>query len=239
MLRRLLGEPSAEQSEQFRKIFHLIDRYCGQLRASIPDGMEEHASIYRLEAWARGFKDSLNELEQSQYAAAWFSKRVHKQFEEEMDAGELADYRLHVYFYKNAIVRVFSILDKLGYFMNELYMLRTERVKPRYSFFTVLRQMRTEPSVQDLYDRLQKIKAAYQEPLNVLRKKRNLEIHYVNVEMLDDLHQTKKHFTKLNGIEDLEQSMAVLAQGCEMVYQTMTTIFEVSYQRIAHSGMSS
>lgn len=239
MLRRLLGVPGAEQSEQVRKIIRLIEGYCGELRASTPDGMEEHASIYRLEAWASGFKDSLNELEQSQYAAAWFSKRVHKQFEEEMDADELADYRSHVYFYKNAIVRVFSILDKLGYFMNELYMLRTERVKPRYSFFTVLRQMRTEPSVQELYDRLQKIKVAYQEPLNVLRRKRNLEIHYVNVEMLNDLHQTKKHFTKLNGIEDLEQSMAVLAQGCEMVYQTMTTIFDVAYQRIARPGMDS
>jgi rubrerythrin len=225
VLRRLLGQEEDRGNEQVRRIIGLIDRYCGLLRASYEDGLEDNEPIYRIEAWASGFRDSLNELEQSQHAADWFSRKVKKPLEEEMDEEELANYQRHVYFYKNAIVRVFSVLDKLGYFLNELFGLRTERVKPRYSFFTVLRQMKEAPGLEALYQEMQRIKTEYKDELNVLRNKRNTEIHYVNVEMLDDILQTRKHFTRANHIEDLRRNMKLLDQGCAMVYRTMETVF--------------
>lgn len=225
MLRRLIGQREDVGNEQVQRIIGLIDRYCSLLRASYEDDLEANEPIYRIEAWAGGFRDSLNELEQSQHAAGWFSRRVTKQFEEEMDEAERADYQCHVYFYKNAIVRVFSVLDKLGYFLNELYGLRTERVKPRYSFFTVLRQMKEAAGLEELYQEMQKIKTEFKDPLNILRNKRNTEIHYVNVEMLDDIQQTRRHFTRANHVEDLQKNMNLLDQGCMMVYRTMATVF--------------
>lgn len=232
MLRRLVGRSGDMRAEQLDRIVGLIDQYCTMLRVKVQDGLPENEPIYRIEAWAGGFKDSLNELEQSQYMAHWFRKFVTKQTEEEMDEQELANYRSHVYFYKNAIVRVFSVLDKLGYFMNELLQLRTERVKPRYSFFTVLRQMRTAAHAQELYERLQRIKTEYKEPLNILRQKRNTEIHYVNVEMLDDILQTRSQFTTGSMIEDLDLNLSYMDQGCRMVYLSLESVFDICRDRI-------
>jgi len=232
VLRRLLGQQDDEGNEQVQRIIGLIDRYCRLLRVRYEDDLAANEPIYRIEAWASGFKDSLNELEQSQHAAEWFSLKVKKQFEEEMDEDERADYQCHVYFYKNAIVRVFSLLDKLGYFLNELYGLRTERVKQRYSFFTVLRQMKEATNLAELYLEMQEIKTEYKDPLNVLRNKRNTEIHYINVEMLDDLLQTRKHFTRANHVEDLQRNLNLLNQGCMMVYRTMETVFAYCIRRL-------
>ena len=234
MLRRLIGQQDGGVNEQVQRIIGMIERYCGMLRASYEDGLDANEPVYRIEAWAGGFRDSLNELEQSQHVAGWFSQRVTKRFEEEMDEDEQADYQLHVYFYKNAIVRVFSVLDKLGFFLNELFGLRTEQVKPRYSFFTVLRQMKEAAGLEELYQEMQKIKSEYKDPLNVLRNKRNSEIHYINVEMLDDIRQTRKHFTRASHIEDLQQNMKLLDQGCSMVYRTMETVFAYCTRQLDH-----
>jgi len=235
MLIRMIDDNGVVKDEQVERIIGLIDRYCTKLRENFQDGVEYNEHIYRIEAWAGGFKDSLNELVQSRYMARWFGQKVSKPFEEEMDQDELADYQCHVYFYKNTFVRIFSVLDKLGYFMNELFMLRTEKVKPRYSFFTVLRQMSQASYAADLYSKLQRIKAEYKDPLNILRKKRNTEIHYINVEMLDDMQQTRKHFTSNSHIEDLDHNMMILEQGCQMVLQTMETVFEVCSDRLPTS----
>lgn len=234
LLRQLLGQPERKSDSQVENIIRLIDEYCEKLRANFRDEVASNEHIYRIEAWAGGFRNSLNELEQSQFAARWLQRRVSKKFEEEMDAAEKADYECHVYFYKNSIIRIFSVLDKLGYFMNELLLLRTESVKPRYSFFTVLRQMKKVRHLDDLSGALSEIKAKYKYPLNVLRHKRNTEIHYLNVEMLDDLKQTRKAFTKKNHVEDLAANMELLDEGCQMVYQTLETVFVICANRLPH-----
>lgn len=236
LLRQLLGQPERRSDSQVENIIRLIDGYCHKLRTNFRDEVESNEHIYRIEAWAGGFRDSLNELEQSQFAARWFQRRISKRFEEEMNPVEKADYERHLYFYKNSIVRVFSLLDKLGYFMNELLMLRTETVKSRYSFFTVLRQMRTVRYLNELSEALQAIKTKYQTQLHILRRKRNTEIHYLNVEMLDDLKQTRKHFTKKNHVEDLERNMEVLDQGCQMVYQTLEAVFTICGNHMPHGA---
>src|SRR5690606_24828153 len=98
--------------------------------------------------------------------------------------------------------------------------------------FTVLRQMKDSEPLAELNRHLQQVKNTYKEPLNILRHKRNTEIHYVNVEMLDDLKQTRHHFTKNNHIEDLERNLSKLEQGCQMVYQTMEHVFRYCADRI-------
>lgn len=231
MLRRLVGETEHEDA-QIGHIIDLINRYRLKLRDHYPDDVKEYEYVYRIENWAGGFKDSLNELEQSRYMAYWYRKRVSKQFEEEMDEQELADYQCHIYFYKNTFIRVFSTLDKLGYFMNELFLLHTERVKPRFSYFTVLRQMKLAPELEKLYQQLQKIKIEYQEPLNTLRNRRNMEIHYINIEMLDDLQKTTKRFATRSYIENLDHNMLILEQGCQMVLGTMEAVFLFCSERL-------
>lgn len=232
MIRRLIGQPVKEEHAQIEQIKKLIDQFCSLLRANFRDGLRENEHIYRIEAWASGFQDSLVELEESRYAANWFGQRVDKPFEEEMNEDERMDYWRHIYFYKNAIIRIFSVLDKMGYFMNEMFVLHTEKVKPRYSYFTVLRQMKENEAFAELNRSLQQVKTTYKDPLNILRKKRNTEIHYVNVEMLDDLKQTRHHFTQKNHIEDLERNLSTLEQGCQMVYQSMEHVFRYCGERI-------
>jgi hypothetical protein len=229
MLRRLIGEKEfgGRHEGQLARAVGMIDRYRAKLRTNIPEGAEQYGRIYRMEAWAGGLVDSLNELVQSCHMAQLFRKKIRtSSYVEDMREEELADYQCHVYFYKNAFVRVFSTLDKLGYFMNELFMLGTEKVKPRYSFFTVLRQMNQTPHLERLNRSLQKLKSEYKAPLNILRYKRNAEIHYINVEMMDDVKQTMTRFTTKHQIEDLDQNMRILDQGCEMVLHTMETLFD-------------
>ena len=51
---------------------------------------------------------------------------------EKMQTEERTNYHRYLYFYKNGFIRVFSILDKLGFYLNKRLQLNTEKVKPRF-----------------------------------------------------------------------------------------------------------
>jgi phosphopantetheinyl transferase (holo-ACP synthase) len=225
LLRVLFGQPRRVDAGPLLDTTETIQQFCAELRSHCTDNSEKCQKYYRWELWASGFIDALNELEQSIYCSEQFAKRVHQSEQEKMNENELNDYRLHVYFYKNAFIRIFSTLDKTAYFVNDFLNLNTEEKKPRFSYFTVLREMNNQRIHKDLEQPLFKLKTKYQQPLNKLRKRRNLEIHSLNVEMIDDLDIKRHEFHDTYMIEDLEQNSADLEQGFEMVCLSLQTLF--------------
>ncbi|MNE54747.1 hypothetical protein D3C80_1495550 [compost metagenome] len=148
-----------------------------------------------------------------------------------MTVTEKGDYARYVFFYKDAFIRVFSTLDKLGTFINELYDLKTSKVKAHYSYFTVLRQFQYFKVYGDLGNPLVTIKEKYREALSILRRRRNTEIHYMNSEMKDDLWQRHQTLYGKIELEDLDQHIHDLEQGFQMVCETMETVFTYTNQR--------
>ncbi|GAA3409104.1 Cthe_2314 family HEPN domain-containing protein [Paenibacillus hodogayensis] len=208
-----------------------LGSYRKLLTRLIDEQTPECGKYTRYELWARGLIHALDELEQSVYCASRLSESVAHDQEEKMEPEERANYRRHVYFYKNGFIRLFAILDKLGYFMNDLLHLRSERVKHKFSYFTVLRQMQHLHADVALSEPLQAIKERYKEPLARLRNKRNMEIHLVNTEMLDDLLHIDACRTDRSYIEDLQANMDDLRQGLEMVCQSLTAVFVYAHRR--------
>ncbi|GIQ68449.1 hypothetical protein DUZ99_00595 [Xylanibacillus composti] len=223
MLRQLFDEQTRRDGEDavFQNILQAIDRFCQTVR----NQQQLHERFYRLELFASSFASVLDELEQSRYAAAKFGQRVRKQYESEMTDEELQDYKLFLYFYKNAFIRVFSALDKLGYFLNEMFEVHTEKVKPKFSYFTVLRQMHQRKIHPDLEEQLYKLKERYREPMQRLREKRNTEIHYLNVEILNDLAALRRQFADSMRVENIAANMADLDAAYDMVVQSMQAVF--------------
>src|SRR5690606_24701273 len=108
-----------------------------QLRSKYGTGNIEDKWI-RLDLWASGTLVALDELEQSVYCSMRFAESIRSKYEDEMPEAERNDYYQHIYYYKNAFIRVFSILDKTGFFLNTMYELETGKVKQKFSYFTVL-----------------------------------------------------------------------------------------------------
>lgn len=205
--------------EKFSDLIIQLDR-----KEDLPD------QYIRIKLLAEAFIISLNELDQSVFSSDKYSKKIQTKYEEDMEAEELKDYYLHVYYYKNAFIRVFSILDKLGYFLNDLLDLKTEQVKPRFSYYTVLRQMYSLKKHSTLQKLLYNIKLEYKEPMKTLRKRRNLEIHYINVEILDDLYKTNDVSIEKVTVENLEKNMYILQKGYKMVCLSLIEVFDYSNQ---------
>ncbi|WP_240041212.1 Cthe_2314 family HEPN domain-containing protein [Paenibacillus ginsengarvi] len=231
IFRTWFDEPKRVDSGSLQKAFAAIADYRKLLTKLIDEQTPQCETYTRYELWARGLANALDELEQSVYCAGRFRESVTHRQEEKMDAEELANYRRHLYFYKNGFIRLFSILDKLGYFMNDLLKLRSERVKRKFSYFTVLRQMQHLHAEPALAKPLQEIKERYQEQLSRLRHKRNMEIHLVNAEMLDDLLHIDACRTDRSYIEDLSANMDDLTQGLEMACLTIEAVFAYAYRR--------
>lgn len=142
-----------------------------------------------------------------------------------MSSAEKSEYARYVYFYKDAFIRCFAILDKLGTVLNEVFQLNTSKTKVHFSYYTVLRQFEYYRDHHELAQQLIKIKEAYREPMSRLRKRRNMEIHYMNSEMQDDLwqlHQTLRGKVKL---EDLDQHLLEMQQGVDMVCETLNMAY--------------
>lgn len=224
-MRSWFGEPERVDSGPLLQAFAAIKGYRGLLAELIDTPSPQCIKYTRYELWARGLANALDELEQSVYCAARFRTFVTQTREEAMEDEERANYRRHVYFYKNGLIRLFSVLDKLGYFMNDLLRLRTERVKRQFSYFTVLRQMQHLHAEPALSEPLQRLKERCREPLDRLRHRRNMEIHLVNTEMLDDLLQIDACRADRTYIEDLSANMDDLTQGFEMVCRTIAIVF--------------
>lgn len=231
MFRAWFDEPKRVDSGSLLKAVSALGLYRKLLTQLIDEQTPQCGKYTRYELWARGLTNALDELEQSVYCAAKFREGVTQSQEENMSPEERDDYHRHVYFYKNGFIRLFSILDKLGYFLNDLLRLRAERVKQKFSYFTVLRQMQHRHAEHRLLEPLTEIKERYQEPMGRLRQRRNMEIHLVNTEMLDDLLHIDLCRADRSYIENLSANMDDLMEGFEMVCKTVTTVFDYVYER--------
>lgn len=232
MLRELLNAAPRSEQGDMQKALRALELYLEKLERVGPGGRVSPSrsgeEIPRLELWTRGFADALDELEESKFCAETFGRSIHASFVEDMSPEERLKYRRYLYFYKNAFIRVFSILDKLGYFLDELYSLGTGKVKARFSYFTVLRQMHDRKVEVRLEERLYELKQQYQEPLRRLRSQRNMEIHLLNAEMVDDMIRVKRqtHADGRQKVENVLQNLSDLALSFEMVCRTIAVVFD-------------
>lgn len=235
MLRILLGEPPRENTGVLADAIDKMAEMASMLRSEMNDNEDRDHEYRKLEIWIRGLISSLDELEQSLFAACFFRKSVKAGYMDDMSVSEQGDYARYVYFYKNGFIRVFSLLDKLGTVLNTLYDLNTVRVKAHFSYFTVLRRFRSTKKHRELSGRLDEIKESYRDPMQKLRNRRNAEIHYMNSEMQDDLWQRHHGLHDKIRLEDLDEHLEDLRQGMEMVCKTLVEVFTYSNELL---GMS-
>ncbi|NUU60825.1 Cthe_2314 family HEPN domain-containing protein [Paenibacillus agri] len=228
MLRILLGEPPRVNSGVLAEAMEHMAEFASLLRKEMNRYEDRDHEFRKLEIWTRGLIVSLDELEQSWFAAAFYRKSVKAGYMDDMSVAEQGEYARYVYFYKNGFIRVFSLLDKLGTVLNSLYDLNTSRVKTHFSYFTVLREFHTHKEHTVLADQLENIKNSYREPLQNLRKRRNAEIHYMNAEMQDDLWQRHQGLHDKIQLEDLDSHLEDLKQGLEMVCKSLEAVYKYS-----------
>lgn len=182
--------------------------------------------------WAEGLLRAMDELEQSRYAAKRYAELIRHPRVDEFTPEESMNYDRHVYFDKNAYIRVFALLDKLGTLLNELLALKTERMKARFSYFTVLRNMRLNRMHVELMEPLNGLKERHREPFNRLRSRRNTEIHHMNAELQDDLRTSLSHNGERGKLEDIRANMADLDRAWDMIEQTLGLSFRFACKRL-------
>lgn len=230
MLRKLFNEPVRQDQGRLLEINELADDMIAQFVQKYKGEMVFKSQ--RLIAWTKSIVSSFDELEQSVYCASRYADLVKHDYVQDMGPEEEADYRRYLYFYKNGFIRVFSVLDKLGSFANERYALRTERLKERFSYFTVLRRMRETKQHPILWNRLYDIKEQYREPVKDLRLMRNHEVHAMNSELLDEDGRIRLHPRDVKEkIEDLQSNKATLEQGYRMVAESLHAVFLYSKEQ--------
>ncbi|WP_243735018.1 Cthe_2314 family HEPN domain-containing protein [Paenibacillus turpanensis] len=227
LLRELFNEPKRKDEGSLLEAKQAIVQFCRKIGnpASSPGKNNGDPKLIEQERWAMGLIDALEELEQSIYASEKYRHRIKLSAVEHMNEEERVNYRTYLYFYKNAFIRVFSLLDKLGYFMNEYLGVHTERVKPRFSYFTVLREMREKKYEPELSAELDRLKEKYEIALKRLREQRNFEIHSINYELLNDSISGRGKFDPLRRVEDLERNYFDILQALEMATSSLTTVF--------------
>jgi len=225
LLRILFGEKPREWSGASLETVRAIEtfaRRCSDLAERRPD----RAKSYRTFAiWAEGLLRSMDELEQSCYAAKRYASQIRHPRIDDFTEEEKTSYERHVYFDKNAYIRFFSLLDKLGTLMNQLLNLRTERIKARYSYFTMLRNMRQNGLHTELMKPLNEIKERHQSAMSRMRSRRNIEIHQMNAELKDDLHQSIANNGERRMLENLASNMEDLNEGWAMIQGSLLVSF--------------
>ncbi|SFK76930.1 hypothetical protein SAMN03159341_101493 [Paenibacillus sp. 1_12] len=227
MLRAMFGEPVREDTGLIAAANESIQQYMALLHTIPFDKRNSQDRRYII--WGNSFLSALDELEQSQYAAVRYGEHIKKAYIDDMSAEELVNYRRYLYFYRNGIIRIFAILDKLGHFMNERFRLKTEEVKSRFSYFTVLRNMHQNHLYIELEKKLYELKESSKKPVERLRNERNMEIHTINADLLDDLLQAaeaKQLYDERMKAENVSEHLKDLAAGCEMVYIAVRTTFD-------------
>lgn len=232
MLREIFGQPRRRDVGVMQEANLAIVYFQQQVRKQMDENPRLCSTYTRWELWTKGFTMALNELEQSQFCAVQYRKQVTKPYMEAMEQRELDHYYRHLYYFKNGFIRVFSLLDKLGHFMNDYFGLHTERVKQRYSYFTVIRRMYETRKEPRLERQLFELKESYQEALNSLRQKRNMEIHLLNTEMLDDMQRTHLCSWDRTYVENLDANLADLEQCFIMVCKSMSLVFDYTGKTI-------
>lgn len=232
MLRVILGEPPRENKGVLADAMKNMAAFAALLRKEMNAHEDRDHEFRKLEIWTRGLISSLDELEQSWFAAAFYRKSVIAGYMDDMSPMEQGDYARYVYFYKNGFVRVFSLLDKLGTVLNHFYDLETSKLKAHFSYFTVLRQLQLLNVHPALAEQLEQIKNSYRDPLENLRKRRNAEIHYMNSEMQDDLWQRHQGLHDKIQLEDLDSHLEDLKQSLEMICKTLSMAFSYSIEQL-------
>lgn len=226
MLHFMFGEPDRTPDGALAETYALMDQFADGLAKRIRSGQDPDKKLRKYEVWTLGLRSSLMELEQSHYAASRFKEKIVSQSVDEMSADERLNYARYVYFDKNGFIRVFSLLDKLGTLLNELLEMRTERIKPHFSYFTVLRNMRERNAHPKLTWKLNDVKEQYKEPTNRLRKRRNTEIHYMNSEMQDDLIQSQRMYGEEIRLENLQLQAEDLTKCLHMAIESLRLTFQ-------------
>ncbi|WP_251668418.1 Cthe_2314 family HEPN domain-containing protein [Paenibacillus camelliae] len=228
MLQFLYLEDSITPDPLFIEADQLLQRYAAAASAKRNESEEANKRWSKFEIWSLGLRSSLHELYSSHYAAKKYKEMITSSTLAEMDETQKLNYTRYVYFDKNGFIRVFSLLDKLGTFLNELLEMRTERVKPHFSYFTVLRRMRESGVHPDLTKPLNDLKESSKEPTHRLRRRRNTEIHYMNSEMHDDLVQQTRMYGQETEIklENLDLQLQDLTAGLHMVTQSILLTFQ-------------
>lgn len=186
---------------------------------------------------AEGILRSLDELEESLYAARLYAGRITHYRMDELTESERRDYYRHVYFDKNAYIRLFSLLDKLGTLLDELLELQTaSRMKSQFSYFTVLRNMRVHGLMPALSPALDVLKERYQDTMTKLRKRRNTEIHMMNAELQDDLDAVGSSESNRGTLENISANLADAENGWRMVRDSLRTCFLYASGHIVKLG---
>ncbi|SDE03563.1 hypothetical protein SAMN02799630_04469 [Paenibacillus sp. UNCCL117] len=226
MLRALFDEPPRKEEGLLREANEAIRQYMHTLTL-IPQERQTPQE-QRFAIWSQSFLRSIDELEQSQYAASRYGRLVDTTLVDQMPPDEREQYNRHLYYYKNALIRLFAILDKLGQFLNERFALQTERIKSRFSYFTVLRNMHQNGLYTDLEQMLYELKMSYKEPVARLRNQRNMEIHTIDADLLDDLikaRESKPGERIRPEAEEIDGNLADLEAGCEMTFRIVAIAF--------------
>lgn len=225
MLRTLFGEQPRRLTGRMAEVYKEINQFANLMHERISAGKDREYRLRVYEIGALGLMASLDELEQSLYAARGYAHRIRKPSLAHMSHEEQLDYFRYVYFDKNGFIRVFAILDKLGAFLNDALGLQTEKMKPQFSYFTVLRNMRQKRLHPKLSAALDELKEKYQAPLSELRKRRNIEVHFMNTEMMDDLMQSRKSYGKPAKLENIEDQVRQLEEAFEMITSSLCIAF--------------
>ena len=138
----LFGEPPAVPQGKLAEAVHAMTEYARRMHHKAEQGEDRDHKARTREVWTQGLISSLDELEQSCDAAGRYCELITSPSLDAMPPEERLNYRRYVYFDKNAFIRLFALLDKLGTFLNDTLELNTEAFKPHFSYFTVLRRMR-------------------------------------------------------------------------------------------------
>ncbi|OUM95279.1 MAG: hypothetical protein A9Z00_07845 [Thermobacillus sp. ZCTH02-B1] len=232
MLRMLFGERPRRLTGRMAEVHREIMAFANLMDERIRAGKDRDHRLRMYEIGALGLLASLDELEQSLYAARGYANRITKHSLAHMSREEQLDYFRYVYFDKNGFIRVFAILDKLGAFLNDALGLETERMKPHFSYFTVLRNMRQRKLHPKLSAALDELKMKYQPQLTELRKRRNIEIHFMNTEMLDDLDHSRKAYGQPARLENIGEQVRHLEDAFEMITASLCIAFRYVRSRM-------
>lgn len=226
MLHFMFDEPERIAEGTLAETFDLMDQFEALLGSRIRSDSEASQKLRKYEIWTKGLRFSLIELEQSHYAASRFKNKIGSNTVDGMSPSEKQNYDRYVYFDKNGFIRVFSLLDKLGTLLNDLLEMRTEKIKPHFSYFTVLRNMRERKAHPGLTWKLNDVKEQYKDSMNRLRKRRNTEIHYMNSEMHDDLIQSQRMYGEEARLENIGQQSEDLTSCLHMTIESLRLTFQ-------------
>ncbi|QJC53296.1 hypothetical protein HGI30_18085 [Paenibacillus albicereus] len=225
MLRALFGEEPAAPAGHVAEALKAMQAYASALHLYVASGRDQDHKARTREVMTFGLMASLDELEQSCYAASRYGALVTSDSWADMPPEERLQYRRYVYFDKNAFIRLFSLLDKLGTLLNDALALNTQQFKVRFSYFTVLRRMREKKLHPALAGPLSDLKAKHDKPVARLRKRRNEEIHNLNSELQDDLLQMHLHFGEEIGLESISDQLEDMASGLELAAASLQLAF--------------